>query len=308
MKTRVINNLMGTVIGVGVKHKEADLILNEVLDKLVDYAKRFSANDEASQLMKINKNAGAKAIEVDEDLFYLISKAKNFSIASNGSFNLAIGPLIKLWRIGFSDANVPTKEKIKEKLKLINPNKVVLNEHDRTVFLEEEGMEIDLGAVAKGYFADEIIKYFKEKNATSGFIDLGGNVAVFGDNPNNNYGIWNIGIQNPREKRNNFLLSLGIKNKSVVTSGIYERRLRIGEKEYHHIFDSNTGLPVANNIASITIVSEKSIDCELWTTCLFDKNIKTVLNWINQLPEIEGIVISKENNVYLSEGVKKYIN
>lgn len=289
--------LMGTVIRCGVAHPFGDALLAEAFRRLTDYEKTFSANDDQSLLMRINQNAGIKAIQVPAELFELIEIGKKESLTSGGLLNIAIGPLIKLWHIGFKDSQKPSDDQIKQVLPLIDPEKIQLDKQKQTVFLLEKGMEIDLGAVAKGYFADKIMAYFKSEKATSGFIDLGGNVLTFGDSPKDSSGLWKIGIQNPALPRGNNALVLNLKNLSVVTSGIYERNIKADGQIFHHIFDSKTGYPVANDLASLTIISEKSLDGEIWTTKLFGKKAAEVIRELNNIPNIKAIVITKDNQM-----------
>ncbi|MCC9877435.1 FAD:protein FMN transferase, partial [Streptococcus agalactiae] len=167
-------------------------------------------------------------------------------------------------------------------------------------------MKIDLGALAKGYIADKIMTYLKNEMIDSAIINLGGNVLVHGDNPNRSEGYWVIGIQHPKKKRGQNIGAVKIKNQSVVTSGTYERRLIIDDKEYHHIFDRQTGYPIQTEMASISIVSKQSVDCEIWTTRLFGLSIKEALDILNAVSYIEGIIITKDDRIYLSDGLKHH--
>lgn len=285
---------MGTIIQVSVDHQNSEQLLNEAEKMLIDYERRFSANNQSSDLMKINQAAGIKPVKVDADLFELIKIGKKQSIIEGSYLNIAIGPLIQEWRVGFSDAKYPDDIRIKELLTKIDPKKIRLIEETREVFLEEDGMSIDLGALAKGYFADKIISFFKENQADSGFIDLGGNVLTFGEASNHEDGYFRIAIQNPFLPRGNYAAILKIKNQSVVTSGIYERQFTWQGKTYHHIFDSQTGYPIQSKLASITIVSKESLDGEIWTTKLFGVEPAEVIARINHESNMEGLVITTE--------------
>ena len=114
-------------------------------------------------------------------------------------------------------------------------------------------------------------------------IDLGGNILTVGQHPIKQQP-WRIGIQNPVEKRGQHLLVLSVKDKSVVTSGIYERHLEVDGQSFHHIFDSATGYPVETDLASITIISDRSVDGEIWTTRLFGESPASILNTVESLP------------------------
>lgn len=290
-------SLMGTVIRCGVDHDNSEWLLAQVVQKLKSYEKIFSANNDSSLLMLINQQAGISAVKVPYELFNLVDIGKQASLDKTDLLNIAIGPLIKLWHVGFSDAKRPSDREIRDILPLIDPQKIHLDIKNSTIFLSEKGMEIDLGALAKGYFADLIIKFIKDQGATSGFIDLGGNILTFGDNPNNPLGFWKIGIQNPMLPRGNYVKVLAVKNHSVVTSGIYERQLVVEGKHFHHIFDSRTGYPVASNLASLTIISDHSLDGEIWTTKLFGKSASQVISRVKQVAGIEAIVITKDHQM-----------
>lgn len=298
-------HLMGTVIDILVEaDSHPDLLAEEACRLLDIYNKRFSANDTDSELMAINHAAGKRPVEVDKDLFELIKIGKRHSLADTSNLNIAIGPLVQTWRIGFSDAKLPDPAAIKEKQGLIQPEKIVLEDGQQTVFLAQEGMKIDLGALAKGFIADKIMSYLKEHGARSALINLGGNVLVYGPNQKRPDKLWYIGIQNPQKARNQNLGLVKIADQSVVTSGIYERHIVVDGTDYHHIFDSNTGYPIETEMASLTIVSDLSLDGEIWTSRLFGLPLSDAVAVIDQLPHIEGIIVTKDNRFFVSKGLK----
>lgn len=297
---------MGTTIDIQINSKNAQKQIQEVIELLELYKNRFSANDFNSELMAINNNAGIKPIQVHPDLFELITIGKEHSLARPSNLNIAIGPLVQTWRIGFSDAKLPSPSEVSEAMILSDPTHILLDSKNQSVFLNQIGMKIDLGALAKGYIADKIMTYLKNEMIDSAIINLGGNVLVHGDNPNRSEGYWVIGIQYPKKKRGQNIGAVKIKNQSVVTSGTYERRLIIDDKEYHHIFDRQTGYPIQTEMASISIVSKQSVDCEIWTTRLFGLSIKEALDILNAVSYIEGIIITKDDRIYLSDGLKHH--
>lgn len=295
--------LMGTIIQIWLMHDNADQLLIEVEMQLKDYERRFSANDRNSHLMQINHNAGIKPVFVESDLFELIKLGKTHSLVKGGFLNIAIGPLIQAWRIGFVDAKCPSELEITALLNKIDPNNIILNEAEQTVFLKYNGMAIDLGALAKGYFADKIMAFLKHQQVKSAYIDLGGNVLTLGQSPHQPDGYWRVGIQNPVLPRGHCAMVIKVKNQSVVTSGSYERTLTINNKTYHHIFDSQTGYPIASDVASITIVSEKSIDGEIWTTQLYGKTAIEIIHYLNKLPNIEAVLINNKQEIAQTDGI-----
>ncbi|GAA3018501.1 FAD:protein FMN transferase [Tetragenococcus solitarius] len=292
--------LMGTVIKLWIQHDQDQEFLPEAEERLVDYEKRFSANDDASELMIINHQAGIAPVKVDDDLFELIKLGKKHSLPKDSFLNIAIGPLIQAWRIGFDDARQPTEQTIQFLLQRINPKNIYINEENKTVFLAEKGMSLDLGSIAKGYFADKLLAYFKENNVYAALIDLGGNVLTYGNAPTHQDDFWRIGIQSPFSKRGDLAAAIKVKDKSIVTSGIYERTNQMNGKTFHHIFDQETGYPLETNLASVTIVSDQSVDGEIWTTRLFGNQPDEIIDFLNQTDELNGLVITKEGQIQYS--------
>ena len=131
--------LMGTIIETRIWHPQAEPILDQVEELLYLYKDRFSANDLTSELMEVNLNAGVQAVPVADDLYELITLGKEHSLAQGSFLNITIGPLVQSWRIGFSDAKLPTQAIISEKLQLINPRDIELDDQEHTVYLRKEG-------------------------------------------------------------------------------------------------------------------------------------------------------------------------
>ena len=298
--------LMGTTITVSICDPQADELLTHCFELLRSYEHRFSANNASSELMEVNHQAGIAPVQVHPDLFELIALGTLHSQAKNSHLNIAIGPLVQTWRIGFSDARRPAPEEIEQALLKIDPQQIQLDQENYTVFLKRPGMKIDLGALAKGYSADLIATYLRGKGIKDALIDLGGNILTVGQHPVKQQP-WRIGIQNPVEKRGNHLLVLSVKDKSVVTSGIYERHLEVDGQSFHHIFDSTTGYPVETDLASITILSDRSVDGEIWTTRLFGDSPTSILNTVESLPGIETLLVSQSGKIAYTSGLQSYL-
>lgn len=298
--------LMGTTITVSIYDPQADELLTHCFELLRSYEHRFSANDASSELMEINHQAGIAPVQVHPDLFELIALGTLHSQAKNSHLNIAIGPLVQTWRIGFSDARRPAPEEIEQALLKIDPQQIQLDQENYTVFLKRPGMKIDLGALAKGYSADLIATYLRGKGIKDALIDLGGNILTVGQHPVKQQP-WRIGIQNPVQKRGNHLLVLSVKDKSVVTSGIYERHLEVDGQSFHHIFDSATGYPVETDLASITIISDRSVDGEIWTTRLFGDSPTSILNTVESLPGVETLLVSQSGKIAYTSGLQSYL-
>lgn len=297
---------MGTIIDITVVSDNPDKYLTIAETRLHEYEHRFSANDDSSELMQVNHQAGIKQVVVDEMLFSLIELGKKHSVEPDSFLNIAIGPLIQTWRIGFTDAKKPSEREIAEQLLKISPRNILLNRQDKSIFLTKEGMKIDLGALAKGYIADLIVEELQQLGVSAGLINMGGTIRTFGITDRED-SKWYITIKDPHKEDQPlpYLLKLG--EMSVVTSGIYERTLTIDGEEYHHIFDSQTGYPMKSDVESITIITPLAVDGEIWTTRLFGLSSQQMLIGINQEPSIEGVILTKDGQVLFSNGMNQYL-
>ena len=300
-------HLMGTVIKLYLVSENADMLLDKASFMLANFEQVFSANSDLSPLVALKETAYKAPQKVPSTLFDLIKIGKAHSQTNDNLLNIAIGPLTRLWHIGFLDARIPSHEEIQAKLGLIKPENISLNEENKTIFFEEKGMTIDLGAIAKGYFCDKIMAFFIENGATSAMVDLGGNVLVYGNSPKGKID-WEVGIQNPFLPRGNLVASVSIRNQSVVTSGIYERIFKIDGQTYHHILDSKTGYPIKTNIASLTIIADKSLDCDLYTTKFFGLDIGSILQNVNAIEGMAAIVITTDGRMAHTSNLKGKIH
>lgn len=298
--------LMGTVVSVTLYDNKEDEILDTIFNKVKELESILSINTTGTLIDEINNSAGIKPVKVDDATYKIIEEGIQYSNLSNGLFDITIGPLVKLWNIGLPQAIVPSKNEIDSKLPLINYNNIVLNNSEKTVYLKNPGMMIDLGGIAKGYTADLISKILWDNNVNSAVIDLGGNIYTHGKKITGED--WRVGIQNPFSDRGDIIGSISTSNKSIVTSGIYERFIEKDGVKYHHILSPKTGYPYDNDLAGITIISDKSIDGDALSTSVFAMGLSDGLNFIESLENIEAIFVTKDKKVYISSGLKNNFN
>ncbi|MDT2494408.1 FAD:protein FMN transferase [Enterococcus avium] len=297
--------LMGTYVQMRIYDDGKEAALKPAFKRVKELADKITVNQEGSEIDAVNKEAGVKPVKVTDDMFFLLKEAYKYSQDSKGGFDMAIGPITSMWRIGFPDARKPAQNEIDQALKLVNYHEVEFNDENKTVFLKEKGMKLDLGAIAKGYITDEVVKVLKENDVTTAIIDLGGNVYVMGHSPRGNQKEdWTVGIQDPNQARNVVLGSVPESNMSLVTSGIYERYLEADGKTYHHLFNPKTGYPFDNDIAGVTIVSKKSIDGDGLSTAVFSMGVKEGLKYVEGLKDTEAIFVTRDDKVYVTAGLK----
>ena len=289
-----------------ITKKDGDRILKKCESILKDIDNKMSSQITSSEISKINNKAGDDYVKVSDDTYYVIKESIIFSSMSNDTFDISVGPIVDLWAIGTENAKVPTKKEIKDKLPLVNYKDILLNDNSKSVKLAKKDMKIDLGGIAKGYAADKIYEYLKEEKLESALINLGGNIYVLGSKENNQP--FSIGVQDPTKPRGNSIGNIKVSNKSVVTSGIYERYLEKNNKIYHHMLDPHTGYPFDNNLSSVTIVSDKSIICDALSTTTFGLGVEKGLKLVESLDGVDAIFITKDKKIYLSNNLKNKFN
>ncbi|WHA09351.1 FAD:protein FMN transferase [Enterococcus montenegrensis] len=297
--------LMGTYVRIRVYDEGKEDAMKPAFDRVKELADKITINQKGSEIDAINENAGIKPVKVTSDMYYLLKEAYKYSEETDEAFNMTIGAITQLWRIGFDDARKPAQSEIDAALKKIDFHKVKFNDQNQTVYLEEKGMIIDLGAIAKGYITDEVVKVLQDKGVTSAIVDLGGNVYVLGHSNRGQKDPWNVGIQDPNKSRGSIVGSIKEKNRTIVTSGIYERFLEVDGKKYHHIFDSKTGYPYDNDIAGVSIITNKSIDGDALSTSVFAMGVKEGLKFIEEHEKgSDAIFVTKDDKIYVTDGIK----
>jgi len=294
--------IMGTTVGVTLYENGSEEVLDKVFKRVQEIENLVSINKEETEIDKLNENAGISPVKLSDTSFEIIEKALYYSKLSTGGYDLTVGPLVKLWNIGLPEAKVPTQEEIDEVIKNIDYTKVVLNKDTKEVFLSQKGMLLDLGSIAKGYAADEIVKILKEENINSAIIDLGGNIYALGLKEGNKN--WKIGIQNPFDNRGKIVGSLEVSNKTVVTSGVYERYIEQDGQTYHHILNPETGYPYETDIAGVSIIADKSIDGDALSTLVFTKGLEKGLELVENIDGVDAIFITNNKEVYVTKDLK----
>lgn len=297
--------LIGTYVQVRIYDDGKKEVLNKAFDRVKELGDKITVNQKGSEIDAINDQAGIKPVKVSDDIYPLLKQAYEYSKDSNGGFDMAIGSITQLWHIGFDDARKPSQAEIDQALKLVDYHKVKFDDKEQTVYLEEKGMQLDLGAIAKGYITDEVVKVLKDNGVTTAIVDLGGNVYVLGHSPRGTDMDWTVGIQDPNKARNTVLGTIPESNKTLVTSGIYERFLEVDGQKYHHLFDPKTGYPFDNDIAGVTIITKKSIDGDGLSTAVFSMGVKQGLEYVEGLKDVDAIFVTKEDKVYVSKDIEK---
>ncbi|MDR2535860.1 MAG: FAD:protein FMN transferase [Treponema sp.] len=298
---------LGTVCTVNLYDHSSEKVYNDIFSRLFEIENLMSINKADTDVDRINQNAGIKPVQVHQEVIELLEKARDYAELSGGAFDPTVGPLVRLWGIGSADPQIPEQEAIQEALSLINWRDLVIDKEAGTAFLRRSNMMLDLGAIAKGYAADEAAKILSKAGVPGGIIDLGGNIVAYKNKKESNgeyTGFWRIGLQNPLEDRGTYIGILEVQHKSIVTSGIYERYAEINGTRYHHILSTANGYPVDNDLLSVTIIADASMDADALSTAVFALGYEKGRTLIESLDRVEGVFVFADKGIRLTQGAK----
>jgi thiamine biosynthesis lipoprotein len=288
--------------------------LDAAISRIHEIEERMSATLPDSDISRINANAGKAPVQVHPDTLFVIKKALEYAELTKGNFDISTLPLSRLWDLFGEEEKIPEADDIKKVLPLVDYKRIKVDEEKQTVYLESEGMAIDLGGIAKGYAGDEAVRILKEHGVEHALINLGGNIAVI--NGKEDGSPWRIGIRNPRQeedpRQRRHVAVVETMGDAVITSGDYERYQKeiyeqTGER-YHHIYDPKTGYPAKNGLISVTIVTESGIDADALSTSLFVMGVQEGLALVSRLKGVQAMFITEEKEVYFSEGFRSQVS
>lgn len=298
--------------------KECYLIITDAFKLCSEYENMLSKTIETSDIARIN-NAEGKAVAVSDETIEVLKKGMEFGRLSGGAFDITIGKATDLWNFhdnaesGHEGGVVPAEKDLRDAISHVNYENIKIE--GNRVSLTDPETEINLGGIAKGYIADKAAEYLKERGVVSAIVDLGGNIvaiggktsqiAASGDTQETDF---KIGIKDPLSSSGGLLELIPCKNKTVVTSGTYERYFEKDGVKYHHILDVNTGYPVDTDVLSVTIIADRgySAECDgLSTTCLA-LGMEKGMELVKSLEGFEAVFVDKDGNVEISSDNIKF--
>lgn len=266
-------------------------------NKIQELEKLFSVTMEESDVRKLNQRTDCS---VEDDTLTLLRRALSLCEETGGALDITLYPVLRKWGFTADSYCVPSREELSKLLEKVNYEQVTIDETTGVVAFPE-GVELDLGAVAKGYTGDCLLEILKEQGVTSAMVDLGGNVQVLGSKPDGS--LWKIAVRNPFDTAKELGI-LEVYDKCVITSGSYERFFEQDGTKYWHILDPEDGYPADSGLVSVTVVGEDGFRCDGLSTALFVMGRKEAESFWRQAGDFEMILVTTEGSLFITEGLK----
>ena len=246
-----------------------------------------------TQISQVNQNAGIKPIKVDKEVFDLTKKGLYFSKLTDGAFDISIVAMDKIWKFDDSMNELPSEQAIKESVRNVGYQNIILDSTNSTIFLKNPGMKIGFGSIGKGYAADKTRDLMKSMGVKAGIIDASGDISTWGNQPDGKP--WAIGINNPFNDHKMAAI-LYFKENAVTTSGSYEKYAEIHGKRYSHIMNPKTGYP-STGLTSVTITGPNATMANGFSTSVMVLGEKDGLKLLKPFPEYHYLLITDKGKI-----------
>jgi len=306
--------VMGTFARVVVIAKDTDTAgkciesaftqINKVDDLMSDYKSD-------SEISRVNRDGFKKAVKLSQSTYEVLQRSIEFSKRTGGAFDVTIGPLVELFRKAKDEQVLPNQDEIADAKSKVGFEKLKLDNENRTVQFAVEGMQLDLGGIAKGYAVDKAVEVMQTHGAIGGMVDLGGDIRCFGA-PLKGRKHWVIGLQNPDAGKGlagrEVLLKLKMTNGAIATSGDYQQFVLIEDKRYSHIINRKTGTST-EGLSSVTIIADNAANADALATAVSVMGAESGIELIEKVSGTEAILITAEpeSKLVKTSGAEKYI-
>lgn len=306
-----------TIIGYASSQEEFDNVCEDIFNELENYHKLYNIYyryDGVNNILKINELTDGKhsKVTVDKKIIDLLLFSREMYEKTNGSVNIGMGSVLSIWHDyrtygseNPSEAELPQMNELKEAGNHTDINDMIIDKENNTVYLKDDAMSLDVGAIAKGYAVEQVALYLENKGINGYLLNVGGNVRSVGKRPDGEK--WTVGIENPDTENEDepYIAYLGIESMAVVTSGSYQRYYIVDGKRYHHIIDPETLMP-GENFQSVSILCPDSGKGDALSTALFSMSYEKGSQLIESLVDTEAMWVLPDGTIKYSSGFKKY--
>ena len=288
---------MDTYMNIKAYGRDAEAAVSEAEARIYALEQTFSVTNDTSDIRKIN-TAGGEPVTVSADTVSVLQTAQAMHRESGGAFSISLYPVLRAWGFTTGSYSIPADDTIKQLLENVDDTRISLD--GQSVRCPAE-MEIDLGAVAKGYTGDAVMEIMRAHGISSAIINLGGNVQTLGSKPDGS--AWTVGITDPFAP-DALIGTVSVTDKAVITSGNYERCFTGADgKNYWHILDPADGYPADNGLVSVTVIGSSGADCDALSTALFVEGTERAVAHWRKRDDIELILVTSDGELLLTEGI-----
>lgn len=253
-----------------------------------------------SDVVRLNQHAGISPVTVSDDTLNVLREAAEGSVLTRGKFDITFGALSDIWRFDHDqDTLVPDRQLIEARLTRVDYRAVQIDRTARTAFINRPNMRVHLGGIGKGYAVDRAAALLKQRGFTDFLIQSGGDLYVAGSNGGQP---WTLAVADPRGSHQPFA-TVSLSDRTLSTSGDYERSFIKDGKRYHHLLDPDFGEP-ANGCRSVTIVTSRAVLADVLSTGVFILGPVEGMKLIEQLPDVEGVIVTADNELIISSGLR----
>ena len=271
-------------------------LLDEAETLIGSLEEQVSVTDEHSDIYAIDHTGSGS---LSGNAAELMEQALELCRRTGGALDISVYPIVRAWGFTTGSYQVPDEETIQSLLPLVDYTQIQYDAATGVVTLPE-GMEIDLGSVAKGYAGQLAAQMLREHGVQSALLNLGGNVQTVGAKPDGSP--WQIGIKDPQGE--DAMMVLSVEDQAVVTSGGYERYFEQDGQTYWHIMDPSTGHPADSGLLSVTIVGKQGIICDGLSSSLFVMGLEKAADLWAQSGDFEAVFVTASGEVYITEGLQ----
>jgi thiamine biosynthesis lipoprotein len=295
---------MGTYVRLLIHGRKGNEVAEMCLEELARLETVFDRFKEGSEISQLNAQAGTGWVRVSEDLFAALEVALDVAERSEGALDPSVAPLVDLWGLREHDGRIPdhsppSAEAIAQLLGHVNYQEIGINRSKQQVRLPQ-GMQLDMGAIAKGYALDRLVTLASAQGVQSALFDLGGNIRVIGTKPNRSP--WHIALRHPRRLDDVFAV-LPISGKAVATSGDYQRFFFWEGQRYSHILDPRTGYS-SSAMCSATVVAPTGVLSDALSTAAFVLGPEKGRALVKSMPGVEAVFIDQQLRMSVTPGLE----
>ena len=295
-----------TVVAYDESQSAFDTHLRQFEEQLAVYDTLYDKyhDGDMPNLKTVNETAAKGAVKVDERLMDLLLYGKEVYALSGGKTNICLGAVLALWHEAQETKVLPEKAALQEAARHTAIQDLVLDEKNGTVFFTDEALQLDVGAIAKGYVANAVLPWAKSVWSAA-MLNLGGNVVAFGYKENDGKSRWNIAIENPDQTATDTLATVQVTELSVITSGDYQRYFEANGKRYCHIINPDTLQP-SEYFSSVTVICPDAALGDALSTTLFNLSLEEGKALLRQYDNVEVLWVDKAYNQIATDGFKNY--